>query len=103
MVESRRDGGGRSEDAACGSVLGRPIRTAARSLWSQLVSRIAHQKSRDADGARLAPVLIGGSDAVRTITRALIHKPRAIPDLDARSEEHTSELQSRLHLVCRLL
>src|SRR3989449_9487971 len=24
-------------------------------------------------------------------------------DLDARSEEHTSELQSRLHLVCRLL
>src|SRR5205809_1787108 len=33
---------------------------------------------------------------------------RAIPfnesdALDARSEEHTSELQSRLHLVCRLL
>src|SRR2546429_3847728 len=25
------------------------------------------------------------------------------PDLEARSEEHTSELQSRLHLVCRLL
>src|SRR5687768_18145298 len=24
-------------------------------------------------------------------------------DLDSRSEEHTSELQSRLHLVCRLL
>src|SRR6266436_71186 len=24
-------------------------------------------------------------------------------DLDVRSEEHTSELQSRLHLVCRLL
>src|SRR5687768_18356511 len=27
-----------------------------------------------------------------------LHRPRA-----ARSEEHTSELQSRLHLVCRLL
>src|SRR5687768_18198130 len=26
-----------------------------------------------------------------------------INDLDGRSEEHTSELQSRLHLVCRLL
>src|SRR5687768_18161561 len=26
-----------------------------------------------------------------------------LPPLDARSEEHTSELQSRLHLVCRLL
>src|SRR2546429_3598358 len=25
------------------------------------------------------------------------------PSLHARSEEHTSELQSRLHLVCRLL
>src|SRR2546422_8528147 len=25
------------------------------------------------------------------------------PEADGRSEEHTSELQSRLHLVCRLL
>src|SRR2546422_2300374 len=35
------------------------------------------------------------------------HQPqrRADPDreADSRSEEHTSELQSRLHLVCRLL
>src|SRR2546422_4298582 len=29
----------------------------------------------------------------------LLSRPRAAP----RSEEHTSELQSRLHLVCRLL
>src|SRR3989449_6865428 len=28
------------------------------------------------------------------------HRPRAV---GARSEEHTSELQSRLHIVCRLL
>src|SRR2546429_1375891 len=27
----------------------------------------------------------------------------ANPSFNARSEEHTSELQSRLHLVCRLL
>src|SRR3989449_5821747 len=27
----------------------------------------------------------------------------AVRDADQRSEEHTSELQSRLHLVCRLL
>src|SRR2546422_6872361 len=26
-----------------------------------------------------------------------------LPEPDTRSEEHTSELQSRLHLVCRLL
>src|SRR5687768_17956558 len=38
------------------------------------------------------------ADAVRRATRS----PRVavLPD---RSEEHTSELQSRLHLVCRLL
>src|SRR5439155_15531688 len=29
--------------------------------------------------------------------------PRAPPDVRKRSEEHTSELQSRGHLVCRLL
>src|SRR2546422_6053017 len=30
-------------------------------------------------------------------------RPLSAPDGDRRSEEHTSELQSRLHLVCRLL
>src|SRR2546422_7805774 len=34
--------------------------------------------------------------------RTRIHK-EPTRDLQARSEEHTSELQSRLHLVCRLL
>src|SRR5687768_18345208 len=36
---------------------------------------------------------------------AKLHAETADLDLlvDARSEEHTSELQSRLHLVCRLL
>src|SRR5256884_3269548 len=29
--------------------------------------------------------------------------PLPLGGLDGRSEEHTSELQSRLHLVCRLL
>src|SRR5256884_1380437 len=29
--------------------------------------------------------------------------PSTMSSLDQRSEEHTSELQSRLHLVCRLL
>src|SRR2546422_8088908 len=44
--------------------------------------------------------------------RAVVAAPRRrqpqadavdLADLAARSEEHTSELQSRLHLVCRLL
>src|SRR2546422_6003852 len=33
----------------------------------------------------------------------LVAGPWATPILVERSEEHTSELQSRLHLVCRLL
>src|SRR2546422_6703485 len=35
-----------------------------------------------------------------------VEQPGAVEDVDlvhVRSEEHTSELQSRLHLVCRLL
>src|SRR5687768_690576 len=35
--------------------------------------------------------------------RAFDFEPKAHWDLGPRSEEHTSELQSRLHLVCRLL
>src|SRR2546422_6199782 len=32
-----------------------------------------------------------------------VTSPSRIPPRPTRSEEHTSELQSRLHLVCRLL
>src|SRR2546422_6001150 len=57
----------------------------------------------------------GGADRVGTsgVVAALDVEERAAPDGGApehgprrqppRSEEHTSELQSRLHLVCRLL
>src|SRR5687768_17996753 len=34
---------------------------------------------------------------------AVVHPVRVLCGLAERSEEHTSELQSRLHLVCRLL
>src|SRR2546422_7907922 len=32
-----------------------------------------------------------------------LHRLLGVPEVLLRSEEHTSELQSRLHLVCRLL
>src|SRR5687768_18530239 len=35
--------------------------------------------------------------------RQSARRRKRTPSHDARSEEHTSELQSRLHLVCRLL
>src|SRR2546422_10492013 len=39
----------------------------------------------------------------RAARRAAASERRSIPPVQERSEEHTSELQSRLHLVCRLL
>src|SRR2546429_1291900 len=39
----------------------------------------------------------GGEDRVESIRHRFVRSD------DTRSEEHTSELQSRLHLVCRLL
>src|SRR2546429_7007186 len=46
------------------------------------------------------PVQLVGSD--RLEGRILVHVALPSPQIE-RSEEHTSELQSRLHLVCRLL
>src|SRR2546429_6295568 len=37
------------------------------------------------------------------VAKSFIFMPLAISFVGARSEEHTSELQSRLHLLCRLL
>src|SRR2546429_6642450 len=43
------------------------------------------------------------SGAADADCRAAFEFHRLLVELPARSEEHTSELQSRLHLVCRLL
>src|SRR2546422_3467124 len=51
-------------------------------------------------------VLIGGVTVALCAGPCAIETPEqamAIAEQVARSEEHTSELQSRLHLVCRLL
>src|SRR5690625_6084100 len=43
-------------------------------------------------------------EVINPLQPLLISLPRARePEIDHRSEEHTSELQSRGHLVCRLL
>src|SRR3989442_10472371 len=44
----------------------------------------------------------GGLDALFEIGKVVLHVGR-VGRLEKRSEEHTSELQSRPHLVCRLL
>src|SRR2546422_4943060 len=57
--------------------------------YTTLFRSVAHLRMRRDDDAR--------------IFRVLAEQPRAFMALHLRSEEHTSELQSRLHLVCRLL
>src|SRR2546422_3809374 len=50
-------------------------------------------------------VVTSGSRAAISSTRPAtrVHTAGSLPEPMWRSEEHTSELQSRLHLVCRLL
>src|SRR5690625_6083374 len=47
-------------------------------------------------------VLLEGDDEL-TLYNIESEETRIIPEVEVRSEEHTSELQSRGHLVCRLL
>src|SRR2546429_1754287 len=51
---------------------------------------------------RLPPLRERGDDLSR-VAQALLERLAREHGLPVRSEEHTSELQSRLHLVCRLL
>src|SRR5690554_6572199 len=53
--------------------------------------------------ARAPIAAITGSNAKSTVTTLLGEMAREAGRQVARSEEHTSELQSRPHLVCRLL
>src|SRR2546422_8472783 len=48
-----------------------------------------------------AVLVVSGSNV--PLIPALLTRTSSLPKLATRSEEHTSELQSRLHLVCRLL
>src|SRR3712207_8247414 len=76
-----------------------PYTTLFRSRDQGAVSVRARRRD-DPDDARLLPAL--GSRAGASAAGAL---PAATPPAvqQARSEEHTSELQSRQYLVCRLL
>src|SRR3989449_7061724 len=54
------------------------------------------------------PRIVQASDATETVEEGCLSIPDMYGEVErplavTRSEEHTSELQSRLHLVCRLL
>src|SRR5438876_7344102 len=74
-----------------------PYTTLFRSrLGSGLLPR--HPPGRPLHRAARAPRVVGGRAALRTDPGRAGRR-----GADARSEEHTSELQSPVHLVCRLL
>src|SRR2546429_3774225 len=76
----------------------RPPRSTLFPYTTLFRSRSA-QKFQFAD--RLGCVALAGADECILINR--LEVDRVLRQNVLRSEEHTSELQSRLHLVCRLL
>src|SRR5256884_9764695 len=88
-------------------VEGRMVTISERAMTTT-VNSIEHIESQSLSGIGLIRVFfqpdasIGAADAeVTAILASGWKKTRISPT--PRSEEHTSELQSRLHLVCRLL
>src|SRR5687768_18371901 len=79
-----------SASDACGS---RPVAIGMRSALSPSFA----QRSTRALRCSTPPIRIAWTRLSLVITSG------SLPGRWARSEEHTSELQSRLHLVCRLL
>src|SRR5690625_6824930 len=68
----------------------------------------SHGRSRDRPRGRARPPALPAGPRPAAAQRAMARQERSAPawrppGLTLRSEEHTSELQSRGHLVCRLL
>src|SRR2546422_3995757 len=78
-----------------------PYTTLFRSHYNrqEIEARSVVERVRNAGGqGELLQADLSTMGGVRSLAQALAGRR-----IDVRSEEHTSELQSRLHLVCRLL
>src|SRR2546421_5400313 len=69
---------------------------------SQLFRREA-PVSHDLERARAVRLPFAHAHHQRRLAAGVVHDQRVVEHLEIRSEEHTSELQSRSDLVCRLL
>src|SRR3712207_8210857 len=79
-----------------------PYTTLFRSYFGLLPHAIGRGMGRALLRHAVETAWTGGTRAV-TVNTCTADHPRALPNYVARSEEHTSELQSRQYLVCRLL
>src|SRR5205809_2240188 len=75
---------------------------ASDSAWGTFACRDRRPAASASTPITSAPVAAGSGRCSSTNTRPVACSATAAVSVD-RSEEHTSELQSRLHLVCRLL
>src|SRR6476661_6871291 len=80
-----------------------PAATARSSRTSRARPRTAGPRPAAADAARSASRLVIATRAPASTRAFAIARPRPLVAPVTRSEEHTSELQSHLNLVCRLL
>src|SRR2546422_4787616 len=79
-----------------------PYTTLFRSLtrnWVPFPFFVAPNVARKIHGLHLVAGAVGRTDQGAATGRCAVRPSEVF----GRSEEHTSELQSRLHLVCRLL
>src|SRR5690554_7092959 len=77
-----------------------PYTTLFRSIMAEIVAIIANTDIDliDINMGCPAPKIVKNGEGA-----ALMKNPKLAGQIVRRSEEHTSELQSRPHLVCRLL
>src|SRR2546429_3783841 len=78
----------------------RPPRSTLFPYTTLFRSKYRRPSSRRLSRYRLCHGAGGERAALEALPERRLQHPPRIPE---RSEEHTSELQSRLHLVCRLL
>src|SRR2546429_9041576 len=83
-------------DTSGGSVAGAEVQ-----IIDTRTESLARKVSTNAEGSFVAPLLPPGTYIV-VVNKSGFAEAKA-SGIEVRSEEHTSELQSRLHLVCRLL
>src|SRR3712207_8990281 len=83
----------------------RPPRSTLFPYTTLFRSRLAHRRGEHRRPLAVADGAVQGHDRERRAVRAwrLGQQGRDRDDGARRSEEHTSELQSRQYLVCRLL
>src|ERR1041385_1780533 len=83
----------------------KPSRGFVSALFHNLGDDIKHTPRRNSVYVLAAGAIasFAAHPADHLVNRHLVGSPAADKFFAPRSEEHTSELQSRLHLVCRLL